>query len=212
MKFLIAYRRPLMLTAFMLLVAVIILPLAGCGVPAWLSDASSIITLVGASVASIASFVAGLTGNTALAAALAVVSTWITKVQSGIEDLQTLITQYQASPSTGLLATIESALTDVQQNLATDFSNLGLPTSVLSVIGGIAGLASNLLAQWSAAITGIKTATTSEEFREATARLTTLADALPTAQTDFRNAVNALLSSSTGDPEVDAALAKATRI
>src|SRR5665213_3601005 len=111
---LITYRRAFMLFAFMMLLASFAFTMTACGSPAWLQDAGSIITMVGASFMSIASFVAGLTGNVALAAMLAVISTWITKVQTGISDLQLLITQYQASPSTGLLAQIEAALQDVE--------------------------------------------------------------------------------------------------
>jgi hypothetical protein len=185
---------------------------SGCGVPAWLSDAGNIIALVGASFTSITSFVAGLTGNAALAAALAVVSTWITKVQTGISDLEALIAQYQQSASTGLLAEIEAALADLQANVQQDFSNLGLPATVLSVIAGIAGLAANLLAEWSAAIAGVKSAATAEEHKAAYNRITALAKALPIAMTQYKADVNKVLNTPTCDAMVDAALAKATRV
>jgi len=212
MKFLIKHRSAFFAIGFAMLVLGLVLPLAGCGVPAWLSDAGSIVTLVGASFTSIASFIAGLTGNTALAALLATVSAWITKVQSGVTDLTSLITQYQQGPSTGLLADIEAALGDLQANVEQDFSNLGLPASVLSVITGIAGVAENLLAEWGAAIAGVKGATTSTEYRTATARMADLADNLPAAIATYKASVNKILGTPTGDAVVDAALAAAPRL
>lgn len=212
LKALSTYRRELRLLSFILFAFAVTVPMMGCGVPAWLTDASSIIALVGASITSVGSFIAGLTGNAALAAALAVVSTWITKVQTGLADLTALISQYQKSPSASLLGSIESALSDVTSNVQQDFSNLGLPSTVLSVIAGIASLAYNLLAEWSAAISGVKTASTSEDFKAATAKMADLASALPQAMENYRNSVNAILTTKTGDPMVDSALAKASTI
>jgi hypothetical protein len=212
LRLLITFRCASMLVALAFAVLAVCIPLAACGVPVWLSDAYSIIALVGSSFASIASFVAGLTGNAALSAALATVSVWITKVQAVISDLTELISQYQASASTGLLAQIESALADLQANVAQDFSNLGLPPEVLSVISGIAGLADNLLTEWSTAISGVKTAKTTAEFHAANAKLTTLADGLPERMKTYASDVNAILTKTTGDPLVDAALAKTPKL
>ena len=65
----------------------IMLCVTGCaGVPAWLTEAQSIIGQVGISIATIGSFIAGLTGNVALAAILAEVSTWITDIENGITE------------------------------------------------------------------------------------------------------------------------------
>src|ERR1700676_511748 len=95
LRFLISKRGPFMLLGSAFAALTVTLALVGCGVPAWLTDASSILALVGSSFASITSFIAGLTGNAALSTALAVVSKWITTVQTGITDLTALITQYQ---------------------------------------------------------------------------------------------------------------------
>jgi hypothetical protein len=210
--FLMLHRNFFLRFAFLALVFTAALYMTACGVPAWLTDAGSIIALVGSSFTSIAAFVAGLTGNAALAALLTTVSKWITTVQTGISDLQALITQYQASPSTGLLAQIESALTDLKTNVQQDFSNLGLPPAVLTVIAGIAALAANTLAEWDLAIQGIKTAPTSAAFKEATAKLSAVADALPQSIAAYKVNVNKILTTKTGDPMVDAALAKTQQI
>ena len=211
-RILIQYRREFFTIAFLFFVAVICLTMSGCAVPAWISNSENVIDLVGASFASIAAFVAGLTGNTALAELLTEVSAWITKVQGGVSGLQSLISQYKVNPTTGLLGEIESALTDLQQNVAQDFSGSGLPASVLSVISGIAAEADALLSEWSNAITGVKSATTSAEVAKGVANISALADNLPTRIASYSAAVNTILSTPTGDAEVDAALAKAPRI
>lgn len=211
-NFLIRSRRAFFMVTLASFAFTLCLLMTGCAAPVWLTDASEIITLVGASFTSIASFIAGLTGNAALAALLAIVSTWIGKVQTGLGDITALITQYTAAPSATLLAEIEAALADVTANVKQDFSNLGLPASILSVIAGIAALALNLLTEWSAAITGVTTASTSTELHAAVEKINTLGNALPQAMADFKAGVNAVLSTPTGDAEIDAALAKATRV
>jgi hypothetical protein len=212
MKFLIAYRRFFQVVALAAFLFAITSILTACGVPTWLSDAGNIIALVGSSFTSLASFIAALTGNVALAAGLAAVSTWITKVQSGVTDLEELISQYKASPTTGLLGEIESSLTDLQQNVQQDFSNLGLPASVLSVIAGIASEAESLLVEWGTAIAGVKTATSSAQLHAAVAHISTMADSLPQSIANYKQAVNKILSTPTGDAQTDAALAKTKKL
>lgn len=201
MKVLIAYRRAFMIVAALAGLYAACSMLAACGLPVWLTDASGIIALVGSSFTSVASFIAGLTGNAALAAALATVSTWITKIQTALGDIETLVEQYQEAENPTVLADIEAALADLETNLQTDFSNLGLPSGVLSVIAGIAGLALSQLQAWAALISGMKaTAAQKVEFN------------VPLTKKEFKAAVNKILSTPTGDPQVDAALAKAQRV
>lgn len=199
-RLLIRYARTFMNVALLLFVGIVCMAMAGCGAPVWLTDASSIIGLVGASVTSIGSFVAGLTGNVALSAALAVIGTWITKIQTGIGDIEALVTSYNASPNPTVLADIEAALDDVSTNLATDFSNLGLPTSILSVIEGFAGLVSSQLKAWGSLIPAVK-ATSMQEIK-----LT-----VPYTHKEFAAAFDKLFEP-TGDAEVDAIKAKVKKL
>ena len=201
MKFLIKYRRSFMVLGLFVGLFAITNLLAGCGLPAWLTDASSIIALVGSSFTSIASFVAGLTGNVALAAALATVSAWITKIQTALADVEALVEQYQEAQNPTVLADIEAALADLETNVQQDFSNLGLPAGVLSVIAGIASLALSQLEAWGSLIGAIKA--------PATAKVTLV---VPMSKKEFKAAVNKILSTPTGDPQVDIALAKAKRV
>lgn len=201
MKFLITHRRAFWALSIFSGLFALSTVLSACGAPAWLTDAGSIIALVGSSFASIGSFIAGLTGNAALAAALAEVSTWVTKIETGLSDVETLVSQYQENANPTLLADIESALADVETNVQQDFSNLGLPASVLSVIAGIAGLALSQLEAWGSLITTIKTAA-----------LQTVTLKVPMSKKEYKTAVNKILSTPTGDPHVDEALAKAKRL
>ena len=212
-KFLIRFRRVAMFMAIVCACFVCGLMLTGCGAPTWLTDAGNIVATIGMSFTSLSAFIAGLTGNVALAALLTTVSAWISKVQTDIADLSLLISQYQQSPSTGLLATIESSLADVQANVQQDFANLGLPAAVLSVVAGVAGLAEGLLVKWSTAVGAVKSAAFgSKEFHAAVEHMNSVAKSLPQDTAAFKAAVNALFDKKTGDAQVDAALAKTPRI
>lgn len=211
-SFLIHHRKQLF--AFSSIVAMfgVTMLVAGCAAPTWLGDASQVIGLVGAAIASIGSFVAGLTGNAALAAALAVVGAWVTKVQTGIADLTELIQQYQSAPNSTLLQKIEAALADLQANVAQDFSNLGLPSEILTIISGIAGLALGLLTQWSALFNNVAAAKTADEYRVASHALAHAVKNLSQSMAVFKAQVNAVLELKTGDAATDAALAKVPRL
>lgn len=200
-KFCVRYHRQLILLAVVLAIFPVAMFMAGCGAPTWLTDANTVIGLVGSSIASIGAFIAGLTGNAALATALAVVAAWVTKIQTGINDLEELVSQYQAAPNPTLLTDIESALADVQTNLAQDFSNLGLPTEVLSVIAGIAGLALTQIEAWGSLLPALSAKA-----------MTTVTLKVPYTKAEYKALVDKILSTPTGDAAVDAALAKVKRL
>lgn len=201
LRFLIFARHRFMAVACILVMGVFTLAMAGCGVPTWLTDAQSIVTLVGTSITAIGSFIAALTGDAALAAGLAVVSDWITKIDQVIGDLETLVEQYNAAPNQTLLADIESALTDVEANLVPDFSNTGLPTSVLSIIAGISALALSQIQAWGSLIPAA----------QANA-MTTFTVKTPYTKAQYKRLVNQILSRPTGDAKIDAALARAKKL
>ena len=208
-KYLIQYRRVFFVLSCFCLLALVTIGMSGCAVPTWLSDASQVISTIGLTFTQVAALVASLTGNTALASVLGLVSTWISKVQTGVADMQQLIGQYQASPSTGLLGKIEAALADLQANVVQDFSNAGLPPALLSVISGIAAATNSLLAEWSSAISGAKSASNSAEVKAATERFTALADNLGASIAAYKATVSKILTTPTGDATIDAAMAKA---
>jgi hypothetical protein len=200
-KFLATHHRMFMTLGYIFALMTAAMYLTACAAPTWLTDAGSIITLVGLSFASIASFIAGLSGNPALSAALAEVSAWIGKVQTGISDIEALVDQYNQSPNPTLLSDIENACADVQTNIKQDFSNLGLPATVLNIISGIAGLALSQLVAWSSLFPAVSA--------KAMERVTIT---VPMTKNEFKAAVDAILNTPTGDPEIDAALAKVKRL
>lgn len=199
--FLIRHTRHFFQLATILLVGLVTMAIAGCGVPTWLTDAQNIVALVGTSITAIGSFIAGLTGNAAMAAGLAVLTTWITKVEQGISDIETLVSQYNSAPTPTLLADIESALTDVETNIQQDFNNLGLPASVLSVVAGIAALALSQLEAWGSLLPAVKAGA-----------MTSFIVKTPYTKAEYKQLINKILSTPTGDAEVDVALAKAKKL
>ncbi len=200
-QFLVQYRRFFNSAALLLVLAAVTSVLAGCGAPTWLTDAQGIVALVGTSITSIGSFIAALSGNAALAAGLAVVTDWINKVETGITDLEELVSQYSAAPTASLLQEIEAALAAVEGNIQRDFSNLGLPTSLLAVIAGVAALALSQLEAWGSLIPAAK-ATAGQ----------VLTVRVPYTKAEYKALVNKILETPTGDVEIDAALAKAKKL
>lgn len=197
----IKYRRAFMSFALLLVIGMFTMVMAGCAAPTWLTDANNIVALVGTSITAIGSFIAGLSGNAALAAGLAVLTEWITKIEQGISDIEALVSQYNSSPTPTLLGDIEAALSDLEANVQQDFSNLGLPTTILSVVAGVAALALSQLEAWGSLIPATK----------ATAMMA-LTVKVPYTKKEYKEAVNKILSTPTGDAEVDAALAKARKL
>lgn len=200
-KLLIAYHRQCTMVALLMFIGIASLFVAGCGAPTWLTDANNIVAIVGTSITAIGSFIAGLTGNAALAAGLAVISDWTSKVETGLSDLEELVSQYTAAPSPTLLSTIESTLADVEGNIKQDFGNLGLPTSILSVVAGIAGLALSQLEAWGSLIPATQAKA-----------MTTFTVKTPYTKSEYKQLVNQILTTPTGDAEIDAALAKVKKL
>lgn len=197
----IKYRRHFMTLALFMAIGTVAMLMSGCAIPTWLTDAQSILGVVGTSIATIGAFIAGLTGNAALASALAIISTWVTKVEQGITDLEELISQYNAAPTPGPLATIEATLADVTKNVQEDFGNLGLPPAILGVISGVAALALSQLEAWGSLLPAAKSAP-----------MAVFSVKTPYTKAEYKALVNKLLTTSTGDPEVDKALAKVKKL
>lgn len=176
--------------------------IVGCaGLPQWLADSSTVLETVSASITAVLGLIGALTGNAALAAAALAIQSWVTKITTGIADVETLVKQYQADESATLLGDIEAALTVVEADVSTDFSNLGLPASFLSVIQQIAALALSQLQAWASLIPALKSSA-----------MTTLTLKVPYSKKEYAAAFNKILDTPTGDPAVDVALAKIKRL
>lgn len=198
---LILHRKRSYALGLLFLLGAVSMIVTGCAAPTWLTDAQGIVALVAASITSVGGFIASLTGNAALAQGLAVVQKWIAEVQTGLTDLEQLIDQYNAEPTTGLLLTIKATLADVTTNIQQDFSNLGLPAGVLNVVAGVAAVALSQLTAWGSLLPAGNAV--------AMAKFTVIT---PYTKKQYKELINNVLSQHTGDAEIDAALAQAKKL
>jgi hypothetical protein len=202
------HRRALLTLSLVSGLFAVCLCMTACNVPAWLTDAESLIPIIAASVTSILSFVAGMTGDPKLSALLNVITGIIADVGNGLADLEKLISDYKASPSDPLLAQIEAVAADIKANLAQVLSNTGLPAALAATINSWANLALSQLEAWLAVLPSLKAAVVAQSVHT----LAKPADDRIMSAAALKDSFNAILDTKTGDPAVDAALAKAVRV
>lgn len=183
--------------------------LTGCGLPTWLTDASSIIPVLISSITSIGSFVASLTGNTALAAELAVVTRILDDVEAGLADIETLIAEYKANPSETLLQKIDDVAKLVTNNIQKILTDSGLPSIIASKVQSLARLVLTQLESWLSLLPVLKPAVGVAAHALAGQSVTFT---VPLDHATFKAQFNAIYDAPTGDVEIDEALAKARRI
>lgn len=180
-----------------------------CNAPAWLTDAERLIPILGSSVTSVLSFLAALTGNSGLATLLNEISAIITDVGNGLTELESLITQYQGSPSDTLLQKIEELANLISTNLSKILSATGLPAAITSKIQQWAQLVLGQLEAWLGILPTLKAAIANPKSFAKMARPAN--DALLTSA-QLKEAYNLILDTPTGDPVVDTALRQAPRL
>jgi hypothetical protein len=182
---------------------------AGCA-GTFFSEAPAVIQAVIASVAAISaalSFVPGLgAAATAISAILNIASQEAT-------EIETLIQQYQTTPDETTLQKIEAGIQETITNINQLLAPTGLPAALATKIGSIAQVILDQFEAWAALIKSIKTPTTSTGTAATPSVAAVLAAGpkLLTAE-QFKKKVNELLESPTGDPDTDAAFAKAPRL
>ena len=207
-KFCTENRRALLTLSMISGVFAVCMGIMACGVPTWLTDAESLVPIVAASVTSILSFIAGMTGDSALSALLTTITGIISDVGNGLADLEKLISDYKASPSDSLLTQIEAVAEDIKANLAQVLSNTGLPAALAATIAAWANLALSQLEAWLAVLPNLKAAVVAQNVHT----LAKPADDRIMSAAALKSAFNAILDTRTGDAKVDAALAKAVRV
>lgn len=175
--------------------------MSGCNTPAWLTDAEQLIPILGATITSVLSFIAGLTGNPALSAVLGTISTIITDVGNGLAELETLINQYKSSPNETTLQKIEDIANLISSNLNQILQATGLPDAIASKIQAWASLVLSQLEAWLAILPALKTAALTGKVSAKP-----LNDQIMSASA-LKSAANEIWATKTGDPAVDAALA-----
>ena len=113
---------------------------AGCDLPAWIQTANSIIPVLVTSAGSVLSLLAGLTGNAALASVVILLTGWGAKLQAGMQNIESLVSEYQSNPSDTLLENIEAAAQAVISDIPSFAQVEGIPASLSGVIQSFAQL------------------------------------------------------------------------
>ena len=193
-SFVIAHHRAFVQFGLALFIVSAALFVCGCAVPTWISDIDNLIPVILSAFGGLASVITGFLGGSALETTI---TNWITEIETGVNDVEELVEQYQQSADPTVLNDIEAALADVKTNLQTDFSNLGLPAVLLSVIAQVASIT---LATLQAIVSVIPAF--------AAKAGTTLSITVPMNKAELRGAYQTLFKKTTGDPKLDALLLK----
>ena len=179
----------------------------GCNVPAWLQDAQTLVPVILSSVTTVLSFLAALTGNPALAAAIGLITPIINDVNAGLTDLEQIIAQYKANPSDTLLQKIEEAAGTISANLQKVLTDTGLPAALAQKIQAWAQLALSQLEAWLAILPALHLAATANSMHVLSA-LKPASDNVMSAKA-LHESLTAILAAPTGDSAIDAAMDKA---
>jgi hypothetical protein len=194
-NFLALHYRTLNRVSLLLLVFAVCFVLAGCAQPSWIGEASALIPVLSLTAGSILKFITALTGSSISDAAQAELTTWVSRIQAELADVQTLIEQYKSAPSDTILAEIDQAVQLVNTDLAQDLTPLGLSPAVTAKVTAWVALASPTLAALVALVPALQ-------------GLSTAGAAVPKAST-VKDAHNAVLVAPSGDAVVDAAAQQA---
>lgn len=189
----------------------LILHTVACGAASWLTDASTVIEAVLASISALSGVIA------VFVPAAGILSNALNVALQEVTEIQTLVSQYQTSPSETLLQKIEASIQLVVTNLQPLLSPVGVPAAAATKIQQIAQAILTQLEAWAALIPSLKVATSSAGAATTTIsaahveRLAT-AKSLPLNSGDFKAKVNAIIEKPTGDAAVDAAFAKVKKL
>jgi len=196
--FLARHRREL---AFLSLLCFIVV-LAGCAALTWLTDANSILGVAGDTLAGVLGLIASLTGSVLAASIASEISTVITDAQAGVNDVETMVEEYQQNPSPTLLGSIEAGTQAVITNIKQFLSDTGITNAkAQEVVTAILQLFLSQVENWATLLPALGAQAGDK-----------LAIIIPMNKKQFKAAYNKILSTPTGDPNVDAALAKMKRL
>jgi hypothetical protein len=175
----------------------------GCN-PTWISEAQSIVTTLVTIISSISSILS-LFGASISPGVTAAIDAVATDAENELAQVGPLITEYEATPSTGTLSSIVNALNAVESKLT-------------GLLGGITGLSAAMQTKIGAIITlGINTvkellslipapASSSAEVEAHKVKALAFFEKGPSKK--LKDAYNTILALPTGDPEADAVFAK----
>lgn len=175
---------------------------------AWIGEAQQIVTTVTTIISSIGAIL-GLFGAAVSPTVIGDITQASTDVNAELGTVGTLLTEYQAKPSTGLLSSILNALTVAQTNLTTLLANVQITNAALQTkIGAILTLAINAVKEL-ISLVPVPTATMAELHAHYN-RITDFFNSAPLKK--LKGDYNTILSTPSGDPDVDAACAKLPKL
>jgi hypothetical protein len=186
--------------------------LAGCtGVASWITSAPQIISIAGSMALGILSFAASLVGKTLTASTVAKITAVITDVEGGLNDIDKMVAEYQATvpPPVGLLAEITTATQAVIDNINAFMADTGIdsagatPSPTQKKIIAILDLVLSEVESFASLI---------PIFGEAAVAGSKVTITIPMSSKAAKDKYNAILTTSSGDAVVDAALAKLKKL
>lgn len=177
------------------------LVLVACNLPAWIATANSILPIATEMALGIISLLSAFTGGTD-AGAIATLNTVMTAIGKALTDVQNMVDEYNANPSTTLLGSIQAAIQAVIDSVKQLMTDTGITnTSLQSKVVDVLQLLLNEITAWSTMLP-LLTAPAGTKFELI----------VPLDKNGLKQAYNAILSTPTGDVSVDAQLAKVKRL
>jgi hypothetical protein len=175
----------------------------GCN-PAWISEAQGIVTTVVTIIGSITSIL-GLFGAAVSPTVIADINQGAEDVNAELSTVGPLITQYEATPSTGILSSIVNALTIAQTKLTALLTGVQITNAALQTkIGEVITLALNALKEGLALIPAPNAS--KAQLEEHRIKAAVFFESSPAKK--LKQAYNTILATPTHDAEVDAVFAK----
>lgn len=179
--------------------------ISGCGVPNWLSEAPSIIKAVLATITSVVSAIGALDPGLGVPTAiLTTITTAFNAALTEIQNIETLVQDYQTTPNETTLQKIEQGIQLVTDNLGKLLAPLPIPAALSSKLAAFIDIILGQLEAWGSLIPALKP---SVAVAGATLNIT-----VPMPVSDYKKAVNALLEEKTGDPVIDNAFGSVPKV
>jgi hypothetical protein len=183
--------------------------LMGCTAQ-WLGAISALLPVLNSLVSAVVAFVLSLQGKTVPPAFAAMVQKVQTDIAGEITNIQALIAQFQANASTGLLSQISAVMSAIVTNLSsiladssiTDSATVSKITQLVALAVAAAQSIIALIPVVSAKLTSGATPAQLEAEDKFAAK------GINDAKKSITESYSAIVSEKTGQPEVDAALAK----
>ena len=184
-----------------------IFAISGCS-GTFLSEAPSVIEAVLAAISSVSGIL------TLLVPGASQVFAVLNAVTGEITEIQTLISQYQTTPSETTLQKIEAAIQLAITNIQPILAPAGVPAATATKVGAVAQLILGQLEAWLSLFPALAPVSAAPVITANIAgqRHVTSVVKKPMSAKDFKKAVNDILEAPTGDPATDAAFAKAKKL